>query len=110
MAEEIEICHKDELPDGERKCVTAQGRPLAVFNVGGELRAIENICPHAGMPLAEGEIEGKVLTCPFHGFAFDIDTGKNVEFEDDEPVTRFPVKVRDGDEKIVVELEALPAA
>jgi nitrite reductase/ring-hydroxylating ferredoxin subunit len=55
------------------------------------------------MPLGEGELAGKIITCPFHGYAFDITTGRNVDFPDDAPATRLPVR-REGD-RIMVDLE-----
>jgi nitrite reductase/ring-hydroxylating ferredoxin subunit len=104
MAEQVEIADASELPPGARRCVTAQGRPLAVFNVDGRYLAIENVCPHAGLPLAEGELRGRILTCPFHGFTYNIESGQNVDF-DDEPLRRYPVHVENG--KVWVSLEPL---
>jgi nitrite reductase (NADH) small subunit len=67
----------DVLP-GEGRMVEADGRPLALFNVGGRYYAIDNSCPHRGGPLAEGDLDGAVAVCPWHGWRWDVTTGANV--------------------------------
>ena len=63
------------LPPGESLVVEVSGRAIAIFNVEGELLAIDNACPHRGGPLASGEICGEIVTCPWHGWQMDIRTG-----------------------------------
>ena len=53
----------------------ADGRELALFNVGGKFYCLDNVCPHRGGPLAEGTLDGNVVTCPWHGWRFDVTTG-----------------------------------
>lgn len=53
-----------------------QGRVIAVFQVGDAYHAIDGICPHQGGPLAEGQLEGTCVTCPWHGWQFDVASGK----------------------------------
>ncbi len=65
-----------ELPPGGAKEVEFEGRVYAIFNVDGEISAIDGICPHQGGPLADGAVEGTTVTCPWHGWQFDITTGK----------------------------------
>jgi nitrite reductase (NADH) small subunit len=48
------------------------GVVVALFNVGGEFHAIQNKCPHRGGPLGEGELNGQVVTCPWHAWSFDV--------------------------------------
>jgi len=105
MANWTEVASTEELPAGEKICTTAEGTPIVVCNVDGDLFAVQNICPHAGLPLGEGGIQGKVLVCPFHGYAYNVDSGKNVDFEDDVPLTRFPIRCENG--KIEVDLEPM---
>jgi nitrite reductase/ring-hydroxylating ferredoxin subunit len=50
-------------------------RIIALFNVDGMFYALDGICPHQGGPLGEGELEGSVITCPWHGWQFDVRTG-----------------------------------
>ena len=69
------VLHVDALPPGEIKEVIVGGKAIAVANVGGQVHAITNSCPHAESPLAEGELEGAKLTCPGHGWMYDVTTG-----------------------------------
>ena len=54
-------------------------KPVALFNIDGEFIAIDNKCPHRGGSLGDGEIEGDIVTCPWHGWQFNCRTGKAVE-------------------------------
>ncbi len=71
----VKMATVDELPPGGAKEVEHEGRVYAIFNVGGTLLAIDGICPHQGGPLAEGTVEGTIVTCPWHGWQFDLETG-----------------------------------
>ncbi|MDA2919169.1 Rieske 2Fe-2S domain-containing protein [Desulfobacterota bacterium AH_259_B03_O07] len=72
----VKVATIDELPPGKGKLVMAQiEKPIALFNVNGEFYAINYICPHMGGPLGEGELKGYVVTCPWHGWTFDVRTG-----------------------------------
>ncbi len=88
-----------DVPPGTGKEITASGRVIALFNVGGTFHAMEGVCPHAGGPLGEGTLEGTVVTCPWHDWQFDVTTGRhclNPRIEH----TQFAVKV-DGDDVYV---------
>ncbi len=69
---------------------------VAICNVEGELHAIDGICPHAGGPLGEGALHGRILVCPYHGWEFDCVTGVNLE-DDIVRQARFDLKVENGD-------------
>ncbi len=71
----VKMATLDELPPGGAKEVEHEGRVYALFNVGGTLLAIDGICPHQGGPLVEGVVAGAVVTCPWHGWQFDLRTG-----------------------------------
>ncbi len=72
----VKVATIDELPPGKGKLVMAQfEKPIALFNVNGEFYAINYICPHMGGPLGEEELKGYVVTCPWHGWTFDVRTG-----------------------------------
>jgi nitrite reductase (NADH) small subunit len=76
--------------------VTAEGKTLALFNVDGAYYAIDDACPHRGGPLSEGDLDGLVVSCPWHGWAWDVTTGANVN----NPAVRigcYPVILREGD-------------
>ena len=68
-----------DLPVGAGTSIDAGGRTLALFNVAGALYAIDNTCPHRGGPLGEGDLDGAVVTCPWHGWRYDVTTGANDE-------------------------------
>lgn len=67
-----------EVPVGQSKQVTVNNKPIALFNVGGQYYAMEDSCCHRGAPLWEGDLEGKEVTCPWHGARFDVTTGQNL--------------------------------
>ncbi len=83
-----------ELPPGARKIVEVNGRSIGVFNVNGSLHALRNSCPHQAAPLCLGSIkgmtmpskpgeylwarEGEILRCPWHGWEFDLTTGRSI--------------------------------
>jgi len=85
---------KDLVP-GTGKTVTLEGRCIALFKVDGAFHAIDNTCPHRQGPLGEGEFDGKVVTCPWHGWTFDVTTGK-CGINPAAKVAVYPVKV-EGD-------------
>ncbi len=73
----VKMATLDELPPGEAKEVEHAGRIYALFNVDGVITAIDGICPHQGGPLADGPREGTMVSCPWHGWQFDVCTGKS---------------------------------
>jgi nitrite reductase/ring-hydroxylating ferredoxin subunit len=66
----------EEIPAGTIREVDVAGKALAVANVGGEFHAIDNTCIHRGGPLGDGTLEGKIVTCPWHAWQYDVSTGK----------------------------------
>ena len=97
----VRVAGVEELAAGEARVVEASGRSIAVFNVDGAYYAIDNVCPHRGGPLADGDLDGAVVACPWHAWRWDVRTGANVN---NPAVTLacFPVRVEDG--AIFVEL------
>ncbi len=69
------VLHKDSLKSGQVVEVIIAGTAIAVANVDGDYHATTNTCPHADGPLGEGELSGSVLTCPYHGWRFDVVDG-----------------------------------
>ena len=67
--------HKDALKSGEIKEVILAGQAVVIANVDDQFFAVSGTCPHAGAPLAEGFLRGTVLTCPYHGWTFDVVNG-----------------------------------
>jgi nitrite reductase (NADH) small subunit len=72
----VKLATLEELPSGAAKEVEFEGRVYALYNIGGTISAIDGICPHQGGPLADGPIEGTTVTCPWHGWQFDVRSGK----------------------------------
>jgi 3-phenylpropionate/trans-cinnamate dioxygenase ferredoxin subunit len=101
----------EDLPPGTRKLVSIDGRAIVVLNVAGELFALIDRCPHRGGSLCEGKLTGlveasepgrylfsrpnEILRCPWHGWEFDIRTGKS---------RCDPEKVRAKSYEVAVEL------
>ena len=72
MAQWVRIASRDECPPGS-SCERLVGdRIIAIFNVDGSYHAIDGVCPHQAGPLAQGRVDGHVVTCPWHGWQFDL--------------------------------------
>jgi nitrite reductase (NADH) small subunit len=85
-----------EIPAGAVREVDVEGKAIAVANVGGGFHAIDNTCLHRGGPLGDGPLEGKIVTCPWHGWQYDVTTGKVLQ-NPAVGVACYAVEVRDGD-------------
>lgn len=77
MAASISLLPLADLPPGESAEIVADGRIFAVYNVDGEIHVLDGICPHAGGPLGKGTLNGSVVTCPWHGWQFDVTNGQH---------------------------------
>ena len=92
----IRICSLNELAPGTCREVVAGTRLVALFNVDGQVHALDGVCPHQGGPLGKGKLCGAVVTCPWHGWQFDVRTGQHQI----SPAIRqptIPVRVENGD-------------
>lgn len=72
----VKVAKTSDLKSGQNKVVTANGKTLALFNVDGKFYALENTCLHRGGPLGEGTLEGNTVTCPWHGWQYDVTNGE----------------------------------
>ena len=77
MSASHRICSVSDVPPGTGAELVAAGRVVALFNVEGTFHALDGICPHAGGPLGEGTLQGTTVTCPWHGWQFDVTTGRH---------------------------------
>lgn len=102
MAKWIDIAAEKDIPPGQKRCLEAEGRSIVICNINGKLHAAANICPHAGMPVGDGDLVGEVLTCPYHGYAFNVTNGKNIDEPSDEPLTMYPARI--VNDRVEVEL------
>ena len=100
----IEVCPLDEFPPGSLRIINAGQIMVGVYNVEGELYAIEDRCSHDDGPLCEGDWDPdeRVVTCPRHGSNFDLRTGEALSLPAWEPVETFTVRVEDGIVKVEV--------
>ena len=101
MAAFVEVAPVQELPPGTGRTFHVSGKEIAIFNVDGEVYAIDDSCVHAGASLGAGKLEGKVLTCRAHGFRYDVTTGQVTT--GGLGVASYPAKVSDG--RIFVAIE-----
>lgn len=99
------VCRSEDLGEGQMRLVEADGLKIGVFNVGGELLAIEDRCSHDDGPLAEGAIDPAACTveCPRHGSLFDLRSGRPKTLPAYAPVETFEVRVEDGEIKLEVD-------
>jgi nitrite reductase/ring-hydroxylating ferredoxin subunit len=77
MARFVKMATLGEIPVGGAKEVEFEGRVYGLFNVDGQISAIDGLCPHQGGPLVDGPLEGCVVSCPWHGWEFDVVTGRS---------------------------------
>jgi nitrite reductase/ring-hydroxylating ferredoxin subunit len=75
LARFVKAGDKSDLIEGRGKVVDVDGRTIALFRVKDEYFALANVCLHRGGPLGEGDLNGSVVTCPWHGWKFDVRTG-----------------------------------
>ena len=92
----VKVGSISQLPSGSVMEAEVNGNTYAVCNAGGELHALDGICPHAGGPLGQGALHGTTLVCPWHAWEYDCRTGVN-DFDQDIMVAKFPVKIEGGD-------------
>lgn len=93
----VKVGTTSEIPDGEGKAFTYGKHRVAVFNVGGNFHAVSDACPHAGGPLSDGWLEGTEVTCPWHGWSFDV---RLCEQDPNDGVCRYKVLVEGEDIKV----------
>lgn len=85
-----------DLPAGAARLVKVAGRSVGLYNVGGEVSAVDDICPHRGAVLSQGEFTNDVVTCPLHGWRFNVKTGASCDIPGVK-VAVLSVKVENGE-------------
>ena len=96
MSDWVNVALASDIAPGSYELVNIDGAEIAVYNVGGEFFAIEDVCTHDGGCLAGGALEGEEVVCPRHGAKFSLRTGEVTAPPAYEPVYTFPVEVVDG--------------
>jgi nitrite reductase (NADH) small subunit len=101
MSEWHRVAEYGGLYDDTGTVVDVNGSEIALFKVGDAVYAIENECPHRQGPLGDGDLEGEVVTCPFHAWQVNVRTGEVVDFPSMKTCV-YPCRVENGD--VLVEL------
>jgi len=92
----VRAAKKDEVKAGSICEFQVAGESIAVANIAGKLCAISSVCSHEGGPLGEGYLDGQIVTCPWHGWQFDVTSGKLVE-NPALSVKTYPLEIRGDD-------------
>lgn len=112
MGRSVVVARAEEIAPGERKIVEVGGRSIGVFNIGGRYYALRNRCPHQGGPLCAGfqlgtlraerpgeydyDAEAAIIRCPWHGWEFNIKTGRSWFDPEHTRVRAYPAGVVEG--------------
>ena len=91
-----------DLEPGSAKRVEIEGKEIALFNIDGAFYAIQNTCTHRGGPLADGDLDGDVVTCPWHGARYDVKSGEVLGPPASQGVMAYKVRVQGEDIEIEV--------
>ena len=92
----VQVASLGDCAPGTLHGVMADGVPIVVANVDGDLYALEDKCSHEDYPLSDGELDGTDVVCIYHGARFDACTGARKTLPAIRPVRSFPVEARDG--------------
>ena len=99
MAENVTVAKADELQPGQGMVAEVAGKEIALFNVGGTVYALNNTCVHRGGPLGEGDLDGEVVSCPWHNWEYNVTTGACLT-NPSACVATFPVVVEGNEIRI----------
>ena len=91
----LEVASKKDVPPGRGKVVVVMGREIGLFNVDGQIEAIDNTCPHSVRPIGNVEFDGQMVTCLWHGLRFNVMNGECLEAPHYK-AKKYPVQV-EGD-------------
>ena len=101
MSEFTSVAKMSDLQPGEGKVVEVERIPVALFNVDGKFHAIDNTCLHRGGPLGDGMCDGATVTCPWHGWQYDITSGECTSTPGLK-VDRYEVRIEGDDVQVKV--------
>jgi 3-phenylpropionate/trans-cinnamate dioxygenase ferredoxin component len=102
VARFVKAVRRSELPENNGTYVEIEGHRIALFNLNGEIYAIDNTCTHMGGPLSLGRVKDEEVECPWHGSRFDIKTGEVRMFPAKEHVATYQVRVTGDDVEVEV--------
>ncbi|MEC0305450.1 Rieske (2Fe-2S) protein [Paenibacillus lautus] len=115
------VLAEEDVPEGGHAVVNIEGREIGIYRINGEYHAILNYCPHQGAPICAGLVSGttlpsevydyeygragEIVRCPWHGWEFDLQTGKSL-FSDRIRVKKYKVEVQEGKIGVVMRKQA----
>jgi nitrite reductase/ring-hydroxylating ferredoxin subunit len=102
MGRFVKVASTQDVPPGTAISVEVQGRAIALFNIDGTFYAIDDECSHSGGSLSQGEVDGLVVACPWHGACFDVSSGEALGPPATEGVDPYAVEVAGDDVEIEV--------
>lgn len=97
MGSFTKVAQIKDIPEGKSACIELNRKMIAIFNVSGKFYAIDDPCTHASGPLSDGELNGSIVTCPWHGATFDVTSGKVLSGPAGEDVKSYQVQVKGED-------------
>ena len=95
MSDFVTVANAAEVAENELAAFQVDGERVAIANVGGAFHAFSDTCTHLQCSLAQGELEGTVVTCACHGSQFDVTSGVVLRGPAQEPVRSYPARVED---------------
>lgn len=98
----VRVAAVGDVAQGTGTVIEAGDKTLALFNLNGTFYALDNTCTHMGGPLGEGDVQGNVVTCPWHGSQFDITTGEVIGPPARRPVAAYRASVENGEVMVEV--------
>ena len=99
------VAQTSDCPPGQTIEAVANGRVIAIFNVDGEYHALDGVCPHQGGPLGQGTLDGRTVTCPWHGWQFDVIDGTT---EITPTICQPKIVIKATGDELLVDVDSLP--
>jgi nitrite reductase/ring-hydroxylating ferredoxin subunit len=103
MQEKTAVCRLEEIKPGQMKYIDVDGLPIALANVDGTIYAFGDSCRHEGGSLSSGVLRDEIVTCPWHGWAYNVRTGKSLIPPVGLRIPTYAVEVDDGMVSVVVD-------
>lgn len=91
----ITVAQTEDLKPGASTCVEINEREVGLFNVDGQIYAVDDLCTHSGGPLSEGDVEDGCVTCPWHAARFNLKTGEAMEGPTNGDLQTYEVRIED---------------
>jgi nitrite reductase/ring-hydroxylating ferredoxin subunit len=102
MPDFVKVAKLSEVPPGRCKSVEVDGDRIAIFNVGGQVYALQDSCSHLGAPLSSGYLGRDSVSCEWHGATFDLKTGEALSAPAKEAVPVYTVRVSGDDIELLI--------